>query len=156
MVKSSSHRAAAALVVLGGAMMLLAMVGRVEVNRAHLQSEDTAVDVRVGSCARISRDDIGMVVTVEGRALHDQKMGTSIETAQGPCWVYQADWCWPNGISGHIIRVTGLVEERCDLPVFVEVPGEPAIAGMPQPPGTDLNEARKRLVLANPRWKLVK
>jgi hypothetical protein len=62
---------------------------------------------------------------------------------------------WPEGVRGKRVQVTGKMVQRSDLPVFVQRAEEPLMAGIPVPPGTDLEKARRRFLLAEPRWKLL-
>jgi hypothetical protein len=50
----------------------------------------------------------------------------------------------PGGVR---VEVRGIVRERKDLPVFIQRPDEPIMQGMPMPEGTDLDQARRRLVI---------
>ena len=65
------------------------------------------------------------------------------------------DTYWPSGIEGRTVEVQGTLVERHDLPVFIADPNEPAVAGIPVPPGTDLHEASKRLIVEQAKWKAV-
>jgi hypothetical protein len=69
-------------------------------------------------------------------------------------WIDGLD-AWPAGLRGKRVRVTGKVIERADLPVFVHRDDEPEMAGMPVPPGTDLEKARRRFLLTEARWNVV-
>ena len=62
---------------------------------------------------------------------------------------------WPLELRGKVVEVTGRVIQRSDLPVFVHQDGEPERAGIPVGPGTDLEQGRRRFLLAEARWKVV-
>ncbi len=70
-------------------------------------------------------------------------------------WVDLPNREWPEAVNGRTVEVTGTLVERHDLPVFIQDPSKPAKAGMPVPPGTDLHEASRRLVLENVEWKVI-
>jgi hypothetical protein len=94
---------------------------------------------------------LGETVTVVGVA-ENLKLGARLEVDAGAIWIDGLD-AWPDDLLGRRLVVTGRVIERHDLPVFVRKEGEPEIAGMPVPPGTDLHEASRRFLLAGARWQ---
>ena len=101
------------------------------------------------------QSELGKELVVEGTAANT-KLGAMIETDRGVLWIDGLE-SWPEGICpgggrGKRIRVTGILIERADLPVFAEKPGEPPVQGMPVPPGTELSQARKRYLLHQARW----
>ncbi|HLT35785.1 MAG TPA: hypothetical protein VK034_05855, partial [Enhygromyxa sp.] len=65
----------------------------------------------------------------------------------------ESQWTVPLGAR---VRVEGRVVERADLPVFVADPDEPAMQGMPVPPGTDLDQARRRWVIEGARASVIR
>lgn len=100
----------------------------------------------------------GKTVTVEGKAL-DARMGALLAGDGPEVWIDGRD-CWPSGLylggdRGKRVRVTGTVIERADLPVFVAEEGELPKAGMPVPPGTDLQQASRRWLLRDARWTVL-
>lgn len=98
----------------------------------------------------LQRSDVGQRITVEGKAT-SAKAGALLDGY----WIGGTGWEWPRELLGKRIRLTGVVEELADLPVFVYKEGEPPKGGMPVPVGTDLDEARKRLVIAKPTWHVL-
>ena len=111
-------------------------------------------------------EKVGQIVTVEGR-LELCKMGWLLTGAHGSIWldtvplvVGQGQFgdslrSPMTGMNGTTVRVTGTVVERQDKPVFIEKQGEPPVAGIPCPEGTNLKEARKRHLLTDIAWSLV-
>jgi len=101
---------------------------------------------------------LGKRITVQGEA-HNAKMGAMLVGEESTIWVDLPDEAWPDGFykgndEGELVVVTGTVAQRADLPVFIAEPGEPIMmAGIPMPPGTDLEEARKRYVLVDVVWQ---
>lgn len=96
---------------------------------------------------------VGQLVTLEGKAL-DAKEGALLEGDGGSIWLEGIDG-WPRGYykggdDGRRVRVTGVVIEKSDRPVFIDEPGAPQKAGIPVPAGTDLKKAARRLLLRNP------
>jgi hypothetical protein len=78
-----------------------------------------------------------------------------VDRRKGAAVVWIDLHAWPEEVREKRVQVTGRIIQRSDLPVFIQRPGEPVMAGMPVPPGTDLEQARRRFLLAEPRWKLV-
>jgi hypothetical protein len=101
-------------------------------------------------------EQLGKRVTLTGEA-HNAKMGALLEGKDFMIWVDLPGEAWPNGMyhgndEGDPVVVTGTVVQRSDLPVFIAEPGEMDKAGIPMPPGTDLEEARKRYILEDVTW----
>ncbi|MBW2455844.1 MAG: hypothetical protein JRI68_15110 [Deltaproteobacteria bacterium] len=95
---------------------------------------------------------LGQVITVTGAA-RNLKLGALVETAGGDLWVDGLGG-WPDELSNRPVRVTGKLIERNDLPVFeAKSATEPQASGMPVPPGTDLEQARKRYLLTEASWQ---
>ena len=98
---------------------------------------------------------LGREVTVVGRA-EDAKAGARLDSAHAPpIWLDEAD-AWPEDLNGKLVRVTGTVVERHDLPVFIQEPEGPPRAGISVPPGTDLHEAGRQHKLAAYRIQRVR
>jgi hypothetical protein len=97
---------------------------------------------------------LGQVITVEGTA-ENAKLGALLSTDGSMTIWIDGLHSWPEGVRGKNVQVTGKVIQRSDLPVFVPQEGEPQMAGMPVPPGTDLEKARRRLLLAEAKWKVL-
>lgn len=96
---------------------------------------------------------LGQTVTVEGQA-SNAKLGAIVGAEPAPIWIDGLD-AWPEEVAWKRVQVTGTVIERHDLPVFVRKEGEPEMAGMPVPPGTDLHAASRRFLLKDARWKRI-
>ena len=102
---------------------------------------------------------LGQSVTVEGTAIN-MKLGAIVSRDGAHIWI-DGLWEWPSGYylggdEGKRVRVTGTVIQRHDLPVFVRKAGEPLIAGIPVPEGTNLYEASRRFLLKDAKWSLTK
>jgi uncharacterized protein YdeI (BOF family) len=69
--------------------------------------------------------------------------------------IFDGDGGWqvPHGAW---VQVRGTVVERSDQPVFIADPNEPIMQGMPVPPGTDLEQARKRWVIEHATVELLR
>lgn len=95
-------------------------------------------------------DRIGTCVVVEGIA-SAAKIGPQLHVGDAAIGIVLEDdaqrSAWDEQPQGVRVRVEGEVQERGDLPVFVAREGEPMMAGIPVPEGTDLEAARKRLVI---------
>jgi len=93
-------------------------------------------------------------VALEGIA-ESRKLGAALRGDGFDVWIDQLSE-WPRDWVGRKVRVTGVLEERHDLPVFVQKPGEPAAAGIPVPEGTDLQQASRRYVIRDAKWSLIR
>ena len=94
-------------------------------------------------------------ITVEGIA-YNAKMGALLETDDKEIiWIDSID-SWPDDYFGKRIKVTGVVIERYDLPVYIQKEGNPVSSGIPVPEGTDLHEASRRYLLKDAKWELVR
>ena len=105
------------------------------------------------------KEHLGKQVTVTGEA-HNAKMGALLEGEGFHIWVDLPNDAWPDGLyhgndDGELVEVIGTVRERSDVPVFIPKDGEPMRQGVTVPPGTDLEEARKRYILEDVKWKRV-
>lgn len=97
---------------------------------------------------------LGQTVTLEGVA-ETRKLGAALRGKDFDVWIDQLQ-DWPRSDVGQRVRVTGVLEERYDLPVYIQRRGEPASGGMPVPEGTDLREASRRYIVRDPKWSLIK
>lgn len=97
---------------------------------------------------------VGQVITISGVA-EDAKLGALLTI--GPShtvWIDGID-AWPEPLRGQRVEVTGKLVERDDLPVFVPRAGEPIVQGIPVAEGTDLDKARRRLVITEARYRRI-
>ena len=99
------------------------------------------------------RARLGQPVTLEGVA-EIRKLGAALRGSGFEVWIDRMDE-WPAGAAGRKVRVTGVLEERHDLPVYVQKAGEPPAAGIPVPEGTDLRQASRRYVVREAKWSLI-
>lgn len=97
---------------------------------------------------------LGREVRISGTAA-DAKLGAILlgEDNQS-IWMDGID-AWPSGYyqggdQGKRVCIIGTVIEKKDLPVFVQKKGEPMMQGMPVPEGTDLEQAKRRYLIAKP------
>ena len=103
--------------------------------------------------ASTTQPTVGARVTLRGVA-ENWKAGAFLA---GPdIWVDLPGMHWPDEVVGKLVEVKGTVVERHDLPVFIDDPNEPAVAGIPVPPGTDLHGASRRVILERVEWKVVR
>lgn len=89
----------------------------------------------------------GRCVIAQGYA-QGQKIGAALNLG-GPMLgvIFEngdSQWSAPLGVR---VRVKGRIAQRDDLPVFVQEPGEPIMQGISVPPGTDVEQARRRWVI---------
>ena len=102
---------------------------------------------------------IGEKISVTGTAIN-AKLGALLTTTNGgTIWINELNE-WPEdyylgGDNGKTVRVTGIVIEKHDLPVFISKKDEPPKSGMPVPEGTGLEEARRRFLLKNATWEII-
>ncbi len=102
--------------------------------------------------AKTTRPAVGSRVTWRGVA-ENHKVGAFLSGAG--IYVDLPNTHWPSEVVGKTVEVQGTIVERHDLPVFIADPNEPPVAGIPDPPGTDLHEASKRIILEQVTWKAV-
>jgi hypothetical protein len=84
----------------------------------------------------------------------NRKLGAGLRGDGFDVWIDGLEG-WPGSHAGRRVRVTGILEERHDLPVHVQKPGEPVSAGIPVPDGTDLRKASHRYIVRNAKWSLI-
>ncbi len=106
----------------------------------------------------IFNDYLGKSITLEGKAVN-AKMGALLIGDNFSIWIDGLD-AWPEGYyqggdDGKRIKVTGILIEKYDLPVFIPNKGELPVSGIPIPKGTDLKEASHRYLLENAEWELI-
>ena len=93
---------------------------------------------------------LGQPVTLEGVA-EARKLGAALRGDGFEVWI-DGMQAWPAAAAGRKVRVTGVLEERYDLPVYIQKTGEPPAAGIPVPEGTDLRQASRRYVVREAKW----
>ncbi len=101
---------------------------------------------------------LGQKIAIYGTAVNS-KLGALLITKDGHIWI-DAMKEWPNGYylggdSGKNLRVTGIVIEKYDLPVFIQNNGDLRKSEIPVPKGTDLKEASHRYLLQDAKWEIV-
>ena len=102
---------------------------------------------------------LGKKITIQGKAIN-ARLGAMLMVENNKIiWIDNKD-NWPTGyysegFNGKTLKVTGILIEKYDLPVFIQKKGEPARSGMPVPEGTDLKEASHRYLLENITWKVI-
>jgi hypothetical protein len=107
----------------------------------------------------VSQANVGQVITVEGWAVN-RKIGAELKGDGFSVFIEGLD-SWPAGYyvagdKGRRVRVTGMLIEAYDLPVFEETHDSPlARQGIPVPRGTDMHQARHRYLLQNAKWELI-
>src|SRR5258706_8133191 len=100
------------------------------------------------------RAQLGQQVTLEGIA-EARKLGALLHGSNFEAWIDGLQ-DWPRPYVGQRVKVTGVLEERHDLPVYIQKPGEPVAGGIPVPEGTDLREASRRYVVRDAKWGLIR
>lgn len=97
---------------------------------------------------------IGERVALEGIA-EARKLGAALRGDEFDVWIDQMQ-DWPPAVVGRRVRVAGILDERHDLPVYVQRPGEPAAAGIPVAEGADLRKASHRYIVREAKWSLIR
>ena len=112
-----------------------------------------AVSFAGSASAQALQARLGQPVTLEGIA-EARKLGPALRGNGFEVWIDRLDE-WPAAAAGRKVRVTGVLEERYDLPVYIPKAGEPPVAGIPVPEGTDLRQASRRYVVREAKWSLI-
>ena len=99
------------------------------------------------------RDRLGQQVTLDGVA-ETRKLGAALRGNGFDVWIDRLER-WPAEALGRKVRVTGILEERQDLPVYIPKAGDPPSAGIPVPEGTDLREASRRYLIRDSKWSVI-
>lgn len=101
------------------------------------------------------RSMVGQTIVVEGTALN-AKFGGLIECKDVHFWLDHAA-AWPTELYGRKVRVTGRLVERSDLPVMEMPEDRKRLLGgvMYVPKGTEIERAKRRFVIEQPRWELL-
>jgi hypothetical protein len=97
-------------------------------------------------------------VTIEGVAV-DSKLGAQLIGEGADIWIDGLDY-WPTGFylggrQGKHLRVTGIVIERNDLPIFVPGENTEQKGGIPVKKEADLEKAKKRFLLKDASWEII-
>jgi hypothetical protein len=94
-------------------------------------------------------------VIAEGYAVSSK--GSEMLDLGGPTLdvIFDGDGRWQVPL-GAWVQVRGTIVERSDRPVFIQDPNEPIMQGIPMPPGTDLEQARKRWVIEHATVSLLR
>jgi hypothetical protein len=103
--------------------------------------------------ARSLRASVGREVTLTGVA-EPRPFGAALRGDGFYVWI-DGLVDWPSGWADKRVQVCGVLEERYDLPVFIQKPGELPMQGIPVPEGTDLHEASHRYVVQDAKWRLI-
>ena len=98
-------------------------------------------------------NSLGQRVALVGVA-EPRKLGAALRCDGFDVWIDGLN-NWPSGYADRRVEVVGVLEERRDLPVFVQKPGTLPVQGIPVPEGTDLNEASHRYVVRKATWKVL-
>ena len=123
-----------------------------------LTSCETPIEVKTLSENRM-RSLVGQKIVVVGTAVN-AKLGAQVLAKDGSAiWIDEME-SWPEGYyfgedDGKILKVTGTVIEKYDLPVYVPQKGEPEKSGIAVEEGTDLKEASHRFLLKNAKWEVI-
>ena len=112
-----------------------------------------AVSFSGSAIAQDLRARVGQPVTLEGVA-EVRKLGAALRGTGFEVWIDRMHE-WPAAAAGRKVRVTGVLEERHDLPVYIPKAGEPPAGGIPVPEGTDLRQASRRFVVREAKWSLI-
>jgi hypothetical protein len=98
---------------------------------------------------------VGKSVTLVGIA-EARKGGVAVRGPDFYVWLEGISQ-WPDGVATRKIKVTGELREDHNLPVFVANADDSGVPqGVPLPPGTDLVEASRRLIVRHAAWTLIK
>ena len=99
------------------------------------------------------RTQVGLRITLDGVA-ETRKLGAVLRGENFELWIDRLEQ-WPVEVLKRKVRVTGILDERYDLPVYIPKASEPPAAGIPVPEGTDLRLASHRYIVRDARWSLI-
>ena len=104
-------------------------------------------------------NSLGKTVILEGRAAN-AKMGALLQGKENSIWIDGLD-SWPESIftkgdKREVLRVTGIVIKKDDLPVFIQKAGDPQGAGMPVKSQDNVEREKWRYLLKNATWEVIK
>lgn len=119
----------------------------------------------ISSCALINSNGIndskledwmGKKITLKGRAVNFHEGAAIVVNDATIIWIDDLS-SWPMGYyegenDSKTVKVTGVLIEKYDRPVFIYKEGQPARSGIPVPEGTDLRKASHRYLLKNSKW----
>lgn len=104
---------------------------------------------------------IGKKIIVIGKSVN-MKLGAALLLENGNrIWIDKMEgWpidFYPDEDNAKTLKVTGVLIEENDLPIFVQNENARiAQQGIPVPNGTNLNEASKRFLLKKATWSIIK
>jgi hypothetical protein len=101
---------------------------------------------------------VGQRITLEGKALN-AKLGALLRHDEEIIWIENLA-SWPEGFyqgndRGKLLRVTGIVIRKDDLPVFLAKPGETFLSGIPVDSEEELESKKWRFLLKDATWVLL-
>jgi hypothetical protein len=98
------------------------------------------------------QSQLGKMVTLGWRR-ESRKLGAALRGDGFDVWIDRLDG-WPSNHSGRRVRVTGILEERHDLPVYIQRPGDPPAAAF-RSPKARIAQGEPRYIVRNPKWSLI-
>lgn len=123
-----------------------------------LTSCATITEVNTSNDKKVN-DLLGQKIVIIGTPVN-RKLGAILITEDSTSiWIHGKE-NWPkryySGKDNRIkLRVTGIIIEKYDLPVYIHKEGDLPKAGIPVPEGTNLKEASHRYLIKNVRWKIL-
>jgi hypothetical protein len=125
-------------------------------------NDDAGIPIHHPSQANLTAH-LGKRITVVGKTANAKLGAVLLLENEQKIWMDEMG-SWPDAYhpvkvnipESKILRVTGILVEKSDLPVFTPSNDGASIPqGMPTPSTTDLAKARQRFLLKNYRWVVV-
>jgi len=111
---------------------------------------DAAIVMRDSSLKNLVGERVTLVGVAESR-----KSGAALRGDGFYVWI-DGLLNWPVDYVERKVEVVGVLEDRHDLPVFIQAPGELPVQGIPVPEGTDLQAASRRYVIRDAKWSILR
>lgn len=123
-----------------------------------LTSCATLTEVNTANDNKIS-DFLGQRIEIIGTAVNAKLGALLIAKDSTSIWIDGKE-SWPTGYysggnNGKTLKVTGILIEKYDLPVYIQKEGDLPKSGIPVPEGTDLKEASRRYLLKKAKWEII-
>lgn len=102
----------------------------------------------------VSKENVGKEVVIEGKSAN-RKGGAVVMNSTVEVWIEDLE-SWPDEYQDKQLKVTGMLGEDNQLPVFEVEQGAEIVQGIPIEKGMDIVKASHRFILKKAKWELIK